>query len=341
MATDIDKGDFGDCTNNRPLINMKIKNCNHLFDGSGENIQYHSDSESSGSRKSKTRYINPAICIETVEASHSVTSLQTDSSFVDDVTPHPHSTYRSNSTPFLSSRKSSDSSGSIQRKSCRLMRNENYQDEDDDGDITPRNDRTYREEGADTFRLSVSSISTTTTAKEERERHEKKKQEAFQQWLARKEQEHQAKLKLEKVKRRVVPVITPEQREESFRRWLERKRKQSEHQRAEEIIQQYKDNERVEQERNKRERDKYEKLNEWIRKKEEEIKAMKTREERRAARAAIEAERRRANGDRAYRDWLRTSKNKPLPVPLNQGELSMRGSVSQMYINPVPWQSST
>lgn len=50
--------------------------------------------------------------------------------------------------------------------------------------------------------------------------------------------------------------------------------------------------------------------------------AMKTREERRAARAAIEEERRRVNGERAYRDWLRSSKNKPLPVPLNQGELS-------------------
>lgn len=49
---------------------------------------------------------------------------------------------------------------------------------------------------------------------------------------------------------------------------------------------------------------------------------MKTRDERRAARAAIEEERRRMNGERAYRDWLRSSKNKPLPVPLNQGELS-------------------
>lgn len=49
---------------------------------------------------------------------------------------------------------------------------------------------------------------------------------------------------------------------------------------------------------------------------------MKSREERKAARATIEEEQRRANGERAYRDWLRTSKNKPLPVPLNQGELS-------------------
>lgn len=49
---------------------------------------------------------------------------------------------------------------------------------------------------------------------------------------------------------------------------------------------------------------------------------MKTKAERRAARLAIEEERRRVQGERAYRDWLRTSKNKPLPVPLNQGELS-------------------
>lgn len=49
---------------------------------------------------------------------------------------------------------------------------------------------------------------------------------------------------------------------------------------------------------------------------------MKTRAERQAARAAIEEKRRRSEGERAYRDWLRTSKNKPLPVPLNQGELS-------------------
>ncbi|OWR41104.1 hypothetical protein KGM_209753 [Danaus plexippus plexippus] len=67
---------------------------------------------------------------------------------------------------------------------------------------------------------------------------------------------------------------------------------------------------------------------------------MKSKSERSAARRAIEEERRRVQGEQAYRDWLRTSRNKPLPVPLNQGELSMRGSVSQMYVNPIPWQST-
>ncbi|XP_072949094.1 uncharacterized protein [Epargyreus clarus] len=338
MASDIEKGYFGDSARNKPF-DLNLRKSNHVFDGAGENIQYHSDSESLASRKSKTRYINPAIYIEPVEASHSATSLQTDSSCIDEMTPHPHSTYRSNSTPFLTGRISSASSGSVKRKSCRLTEygHPRLHVEEE----TPRCDKTYREDGPDTFRLSVASVSTTTTAKEERERSEKKRQEAYNQWLERKEQEKREKAKLKKMKQQVVPSTTPEQREESFRRWLDRKRTQNERRRADEIMRRYRETERVEQERNRRERDKEERLAEWVKKKEEEMKAMKTRAERRAARAAIEAEKRRVQGERAYRDWLRTSKNKPLPVPLNQGELSMRGSVSQMYVNPIPWQSPT
>ncbi|CAB3236769.1 unnamed protein product [Arctia plantaginis] len=338
MASDIDKGNFGDSARNTSKFDLKCRNSNHIFNGAGENIQYFSDSESVTSRQSKTRFINPAIYIEPVESTHSLTSLQTESS-LSEVTPHPHSSYKSNSTPFLSGRESSSSS-SIKRKSCRLTDPGNLEEITRDEE-TPRFDRTYREDGPDTFRLSVVSASTTTTAKLERERNEQKKNEAYKQWVARKDQERREKARLEKSKQQVMPTTSKEQREESYRRWLERKRLQKERQRAEEIMRKYRANELLEEERNKRERAKEEKLALWIRKKEEDMKAMKTKEERKAARAAIETERRRSMGEQAYRDWLRTSKNKPLPVPLNQGELSMRGSVSQMYINPVPWQYPT
>ncbi|KAJ8721980.1 hypothetical protein PYW08_004382 [Mythimna loreyi] len=338
MASDIDKGNFGDSARNT-LYELKSRKSNHIFDGAGENIQYYSDSESEASRKSKTRYINPAIYIEPVESSHSVTSLQADSC-ISDVTPHPHSSYRSNSTPMLSGRDSSESSASVKRKSCRLTGLGKLEDLGREQE-TPRFGCTYREDGPDTFRLSVASVSTTTTAKEERERNENKKNEAFKQWVARKDQEKREKARLEKLKNRPGPSTSQQQREESYRQWLERKRTQTERQRADEIMRQYRHKEQLERDRNKRERAKEEKLADWIKRKEEEMKAMKTREERKAARAAIEEERRRSNGEQAYRDWLRTSKNKPLPVPLNQGELSMRGSVSQMYINPIPWQYPT
>ncbi|KAH9628813.1 hypothetical protein HF086_004973 [Spodoptera exigua] len=270
MASDIDKRNFGDSARNTTIFDLKLRNSNHVFDGAGENIQYHSDSESVTSRKSKTRYINPAIYIEPVESTHSVTSLQA-GSCISDVTPHPHSSYRSNSTPLLSGRDSSVSSGSVKRKSCRLADSENLKGLDVDEE-TPRFDRTYREDGADTFRLSVASVSTTTTAKEERERNEKKKQEAFKQWLARKDQEKREKARMEKMKRQAGPTTSQEQREESYRRWLERKRTQTERQRAEEIMRQYRHKEQLERERNKRERDKEEKLAVWIHKKEEELK---------------------------------------------------------------------
>ncbi|XP_047991675.1 vicilin-like seed storage protein At2g18540 [Leguminivora glycinivorella] len=331
MASDIDKCNFGDSARNSACVTAR-KGSNHVFDGAGENVHYYSDSDSVASRKSKTRYINSAIYVEQVEASQSVTSLLSGPSCVD-VTPHPHSSYRSNSTPFLSGRASSSSS--IKRKSCRLEELDHHQD-----DETPREDRTYRE-GQDTFRLSVASVSTTTTAKEERERNEAKKRQVFEQWLARKEKEKREKARLEKMKRQPAPTTTTEQREESYRRWLERKRTQTERRKAQEIVHKFKNAERQAEERNMRERAKEEKLAEWIRRKEEDMKLMKTREERRAARLAIEEKRKRAEGERAYRDWLRTSRNKPLPVPLNQGELSMRGSVSKMYINPIPWQSPT
>ncbi|XP_041979431.1 coiled-coil domain-containing protein 34-like [Aricia agestis] len=319
MTSDIEN--YGDSARNRSTYETKRRTSNHIFDGAGENIQYYSDSESLDSRKSKTRFINPAIRIENVLSSSSSVDASSD-----EVTPHPH-TYRSSSTPFLTGRISNASCTSVQRKSCRL---------DPGEEETPR----CEYDGADTFRLSVASVSTTTTAREEREKNEKRRQEAFQKWLERKEQERREKARQDRMKTRETPATTPEQREESYRRWLERKQAQAERRKAEEILQRIKEKERMERERKSRE-NKDEKLMEWIKRKEEEMKLMKTRAERRAARAAIEEERRRVQGERAYRDWLRTSRGKPLPVPLNRGELSMRGSVSQMYVNPIPWQSLT
>lgn len=80
------------------------------------------------------------------------------------------------------------------------------------------------------------------------------------------------KARIEKMKHHVVPATSPEQREESFRRWLERKRTQNEQRKADVIMQKYRNSERREQERQKRQQDKNEKLTEWIRKKEEEMK---------------------------------------------------------------------
>uniref|UniRef100_A0A182JW98 Coiled-coil domain-containing protein n=1 Tax=Anopheles christyi TaxID=43041 RepID=A0A182JW98_9DIPT len=41
-----------------------------------------------------------------------------------------------------------------------------------------------------------------------------------------------------------------------------------------------------------------------------------------------------------YQEWLKTSKNKPKPVPLNQGPHTLRGTVSKIFINPEPWKNN-
>ncbi|KFB36625.1 AGAP007664-PA-like protein [Anopheles sinensis] len=40
-----------------------------------------------------------------------------------------------------------------------------------------------------------------------------------------------------------------------------------------------------------------------------------------------------------YKEWLKSSKNKPRPVPLNQGPHTLRGTVSKLFVNPQPWKS--
>lgn len=57
-------------------------------------------------------------------------------------------------------------------------------------------------------------------------------------------------------------------------------------------------------------------------------------------RIRIEEERRKKmeRNATAYEIWLRSSKNKPRPIPLNRGLDSLRASVSVSYVNPTPWE---
>lgn len=41
----------------------------------------------------------------------------------------------------------------------------------------------------------------------------------------------------------------------------------------------------------------------------------------------------------SYDDWLAASASKPKPVPLNQGLATLRGCLSKLQVNPVPWKT--
>lgn len=55
-------------------------------------------------------------------------------------------------------------------------------------------------------------------------------------------------------------------------------------------------------------------------------------------RSEEERQKRQELNQQAYEEWLRNSKNKPRPIPLNRGLESLRASVSVSYVNPTPWE---
>ncbi|KRG00381.1 uncharacterized protein Dwil_GK18131 [Drosophila willistoni] len=73
-----------------------------------------------------------------------------------------------------------------------------------------------------------------------------------------------------------------------------------------------------------------EKLNEMRRQREE-------REERDSFNLIFEQQRREL-GEEAWLQWVKSSHNKPKPVPMGQGLDSLRGTISPHFVNPNEWQ---
>ncbi|XP_055910626.1 uncharacterized protein LOC129944993 [Eupeodes corollae] len=51
----------------------------------------------------------------------------------------------------------------------------------------------------------------------------------------------------------------------------------------------------------------------------------------------LEAQRKQ-QAARAWQSWIAEAPLKPKPVPLNKGLLSLKGTISDIYINPNPWR---
>ncbi|XP_026834731.1 uncharacterized protein LOC6540901 isoform X1 [Drosophila erecta] len=66
------------------------------------------------------------------------------------------------------------------------------------------------------------------------------------------------------------------------------------------------------------------------------------REEKRRAMLSkvLEEEQRRQDAQAAWSKWMSNVDARPKPVPLNQGMDSLRGTISQLYVNPTPWMGA-
>ncbi|XP_065082953.1 coiled-coil domain-containing protein 34-like [Ochlerotatus camptorhynchus] len=166
--------------------------------------------------------------------------------------------------------------------------------------------------------------------------------EAYQNWLEakneaeckRKEKELKRK-KLDEIKKKLAEEKRRQESEEKLKRWMERKELETQ-----------------------KMKNQAENGNEKVRKKwipnevsETTFKAWKNRvkqleEDRKLRQLAEQRMQEELKQERQYvsklfyEGWLKSSSSKPKPVPLNQGIDSFRGSISKMFINPVPWKNN-
>ncbi|XP_030555749.1 putative uncharacterized protein DDB_G0271606 isoform X1 [Drosophila novamexicana] len=77
----------------------------------------------------------------------------------------------------------------------------------------------------------------------------------------------------------------------------------------------------------------------WWLKKQEQQQRQRQEQQHHLLKKAREEQRRKQMAEKAWQNWMSNVYGKPKPVPMNQGMDSLRGTVSEIYLNPAPWQS--
>ncbi|CAO1411311.1 unnamed protein product [Diamesa hyperborea] len=80
-------------------------------------------------------------------------------------------------------------------------------------------------------------------------------------------------------------------------------------------------------------------FDQWLQKKNQEEKAKKMKMEEKQKLNETYQKCRNTLSGLSYDKWSRNAQSKPKHVPLNQGLDTLRGSISKIYINPIPWKN--
>lgn len=163
--------------------------------------------------------------------------------------------------------------------------------------------------------------------------------EAFNEWLfAKLEAERYTKQQqLEQIeKQKEECEIRRQNSKRKLKEWFQKKREAE----IRVKMQQKEKNEMQPQMMNNNvEKDKEKCFNAWLMKKIEKEKSTLKKISKTAKQEEMNEQRRKVKARIEYEKWLRSASSKPKPVPLNQGPLSLRGTISPIYINPIPWVS--
>ncbi|XP_023175016.1 coiled-coil domain-containing protein 34 [Drosophila hydei] len=78
-------------------------------------------------------------------------------------------------------------------------------------------------------------------------------------------------------------------------------------------------------------------LQNWELQKVEQAERQRQRQQREALRKQRELQQRKQQAAAAWQQWIKGAAHRPKPVPLNQGLNTLRGTVSNIYVNPNSW----
>ncbi|XP_023311121.1 histone-lysine N-methyltransferase, H3 lysine-79 specific-like [Anoplophora glabripennis] len=167
----------------------------------------------------------------------------------------------------------------------------------------------------------------------------KEKQAVIKQWLEKKDEERkkrkmeEARIKEAKEKERQLLL---EKERENFKKWLtEKKQAEERNRKLKELEEEKKKLKEVEKEKRRAENELC--FNKWLRRKKKMDLERKIKDKLALIQLYEQKQKRIEDNEKAFEEWLRNSKNKPKPIPLNQGLQSLCSSTSVTYINPVPW----
>ncbi|KAL1497769.1 hypothetical protein ABEB36_008671 [Hypothenemus hampei] len=185
------------------------------------------------------------------------------------------------------------------------------------------------------LRLSLTCLQTSRTCTLD----PKDRQEIIQNWMLKKQLEKKQKAHQEareaKRKEKERSMLIEKERE-NFKNWLAEKKK-------DEMTKRLQKQREVEEEKLKeaeKEKKKVENainFNLWLRRKKKADLERKITEKLALLEIYEEKERRLQENEKAYQEWLESSKNKQKPIPLNKGLQSLNSSTSVTYVNPIPW----
>ncbi|XP_055617875.1 coiled-coil domain-containing protein 34-like [Toxorhynchites rutilus septentrionalis] len=171
--------------------------------------------------------------------------------------------------------------------------------------------------------------------------------QAFEEWLKSKNETDRKRIEREKkrksheeARRKIEDERRKQENEQKFKQWMQRKKEEEEQRKNK---QPPFDRKETEEEKPKRwipTEESVSNFEVWLSRVEEKKRQAQLREQTKQRMDTNVKQKRQDLSAMAYDEWLKSSVSKPKPVPLNRGTESLRGTISKLYINPVPWKGN-